>query len=242
MIASLVAREAQAEITPECATAFDEAVSLRHAHKFIASRGAYAKCVATCTQEDVLRDCKDWHDQLDASIPSIDVRVVTSAGAVVRAFTTEIDGKAMEHAPLEVDPDEHVVTAHAAGTTVEERVVVHLGERPRVVELRLPGAPVQTVVSRPIRWPTILASIVTVSAAGAGAAFETLGATQYSALGSCTSTRTCRPDDVNAAKTATIAGDVLVGTAIVAVVLTVLTYVLRPTHHDRQPLVARVRF
>lgn len=233
---------ASAQVTPECAAAFDEAVSLRHAHKYIASRASYAKCVSTCTQDDVLRDCKDWHDQLGASIPSIDLRVVTSAGAVVRAFTAEVDGKPMEHAPLEVDPDEHIVTVHAAGKTLEERVVVHLGERPRMVELKLPSSAVQTIVSRPIRWPTVLASIVTVSAAGAGAAFETLGATQYSALGACTGTHTCRLEDVNASKTSTTAGDVLVVTAIVATLVTVLTYVLRPTHHDRLPLVAGARF
>lgn len=127
-----------------CADTAERAQALRRRGRLLDARAALRECSRATCPRVVRDDCTTWEVQVDAAIPTLSVAVKDDAGQDVVDATIAIDGvpPASARAGLAVaeDPGEHVVRVERAGATAARTIVLHEGEKNRVVEVRLPVA------------------------------------------------------------------------------------------------------
>jgi hypothetical protein len=122
-----------------CAEAYHQSQVLRDQGKLVLARAQIAVCRAACPAH-VSGDCEDWLADVESRLASVVISARDAAGNVIADARVVVDGKRADaRGPIEVDPGAHVVRVEHAGTTVEKRVELGVGERARRVEVLFPG-------------------------------------------------------------------------------------------------------
>jgi hypothetical protein len=141
---ALWAENARADVA-SCAQASESAQSLRDEGRLKAARALFLECAAVECPGVVRSDCSRWLGEVDTRLPSVVFRVNDATGKEVTAvriffdnalLTERADGRSVT-----VDPGEHVLRFEAAEGKSEIRLVLHEGERARLLTTTLEGAP-----------------------------------------------------------------------------------------------------
>jgi len=187
-----------------------------------------SKRAAFCAQEgcpEVLRgDCTKWTVELGKSTPSIVVTARSPSGdeSDVRVF---VDGKLIAEtltgSAISMDPGPHQLRfEHSAYDPVEQSIIVAVGIQNRPIEIAFEQAPgsASAVVDDPgLPVAGIVLASVGVAAVGVFAGLAIVGTNEVDELrDSCGRTGSCLEDDVDAAKTTLIVGDIFLATGVVA--------------------------
>jgi hypothetical protein len=139
--AAAAARDAK----KRCIASAENGQTLRASGKLVDARASFAQCTATECPAPVRKDCGRWIDELDAATPSFSLRLEDPTGHEVESGQVQVDGKPLPPADhgraLPIDPGAHVFDWTRAEGDVHVEVVIHDGERNRIVLLRAPGAP-----------------------------------------------------------------------------------------------------
>lgn len=206
---------ARADTTDQCISAAEDGQRLRRGARLRAARDAFIACAREACPGAIARDCKRWLDEVEASLPSVVLRVVDRDGRDVADASVTLDGKPVspDGRPLHVDPGEHTLVAQRSGLSTRAPIVVAAGEHDRLVTIRLAERGDSGSVSS-LTWVLGGAGILAVST---GVFFWVSGRDDRSELfATCGSTRTCTSEDKDAAQTKLVVGDVLVASGLVA--------------------------
>lgn len=139
---------ARADEKQQCLSASDQGQSLRDEGKYRRAREAFATCARPVCPGIVQHDCVKWLADLEATSPSVVVNAKDDKGNDLTAVKVTVDGaplaSTLDGRPVLVDPGEHTFRYETDGfPPVEDRVVVHAGEKSRVltVQFGTPAAP-----------------------------------------------------------------------------------------------------
>lgn len=142
------AGSAHADEKQQCLTASDQGQSLRDEGKYRRAREAFATCSRPVCPSIVQHDCVKWLADLEATSPSVVVNAKDDKGGDLTAVKVTVDGaplaSTLDGRPVLVDPGEHTFRYETDGfPAVEEHVVIHAGEKSRVltVQFGTPAAP-----------------------------------------------------------------------------------------------------
>jgi hypothetical protein len=129
-----VAAPARAQAPDACATAAEEAQSLRDARKLRDARSKLLVCASEGCPAVVRRFCAQWLAEVTESLPSVVVQARDARGRDVIAVRVTIDGNPflgrLDGSAVPVDPGAHVFRGETpSGEVAEERVLVGEGDR-----------------------------------------------------------------------------------------------------------------
>jgi hypothetical protein len=217
-----------------CANAYERAQELRRGGSLRASREQLVVCARDRCPDFTRVDCMKWLREIDEDTPSLVVRAQSAGGLDVpdvRVFldgvllTTRLDGR-----PVAVDPGPHTigVEREEGAPIVEQRLVVLMGEKNRIVSVTFPEGPRSPTPPAPPPdaarsagearpFPAFAAVLAGtgILAAGVSAYFEVQGISDRRHLFD-TCAGHCSSADVNFAYRELRAGDVAGGIALVA--------------------------
>ena len=199
------------EVATACMQSADRAQVLRRQGKLGAARTALRTCADASCPAVVRDDCRLWTAELRAAQPTVVFAVRGKSGVDLPdakvlvdgdVFVEHLDGRAR---PL--DPGPHDVEVHAPSEApVRLRIVVHEGEKQRVVPVVFPGSSSGSSTRQPTAGtssPITPWVYVTGGVAAAGlVGFAALGLSAlagYDALeDGCARTRSCTDDQIDA--------------------------------------------
>ncbi|HEY8073233.1 MAG TPA: hypothetical protein VIF62_03970 [Labilithrix sp.] len=231
-----VAGHARAD-TKRCIAAAEDGQQQRRAGKLLSARASFVSCMATECPPVVRRDCARWIDELDATTPSIVIKLVDEDGHDAVDGRVLVDGENFTGATtgraIAIDPGTHHVAWMRPAGDIDEEIVVREGERNRVVVLHPkttkpvdkppPLAPPPPPRSTPI-LPFALGGTGLVLA-GAGAVLWGIGLSERSHLqDTCAPAHTCTSSDIQASQAKLVVGDVLVGVGVIAVAVSIYMF------------------
>ena len=217
----------------ECIQASERGQQLRDDGKLADANAQFLLCASDTCPKPVADACREELSSIDKRLPSLVLSAKSSTGSdlvLVKVFidgvavTEKLDGRA-----IHVNPGQHKVRFEAAGLVVEDQVVALEGEKSRPVRVTFPaaGAVAPTKgASAPPESPavesgggvpvvTYVLGGVALASVGGFAYFGLTGKSEISDLRSTCAPR-CNADDVDAAKTKMLVGDVLLGVAVVS--------------------------
>jgi hypothetical protein len=122
-----------------CVAAADAAQDYRTAGKLREARASLLVCSARSCNTVVRTDCEKWLKEVDEQTPSLVVRVIDARGRDVLGAHVTIDDDpiTLDGTPVQVDPGQRLVRARArSGDVAEQKTLVALGEKARVLEVR----------------------------------------------------------------------------------------------------------
>jgi hypothetical protein len=157
-----------------CVTAHEEAQRLRQGGKLREAREKLVACAQDGCPAMVRADCGPWLGEIDNELPTIviaardakgtdvpDVRVTIDRSTVL----SRLDGKA-----LSIDPGEHVLQfERPPSPAIAQTVVVHEGEKGRIVEVQFASPETASALSGTAKSPVPFVLL----GVGAAAAFGT---------------------------------------------------------------------
>jgi hypothetical protein len=143
---ALRARAARADDARACIDASVAGQEQRDQGKYRAGRGSFVACAAASCPAPVRRDCSQWLAQIDELMPSILVAATDSTGRDLDEVTVTLDGERLQSRldgmPKPVDPGPHALRFVAAGLPpVEQSIVVRVGEKARLIQVRFTPRP-----------------------------------------------------------------------------------------------------
>ncbi len=233
---ALLPKAASADEISVCVKASEQGQQLRDEGKYKRAREQFAACTRDACPAIVRKDCTEWLTQLDQSMPSVVIGARNAAGRDLVDVKVTIDGQAflekLDGKPVTLDPGEHAIHYETAGAAaVDERVVIHAGEKNRALSVQLgpaatpppppASAPPASATGAPapsssrLSPPVIVLGAVGAVALGSFAFFGVTGKGDVSDLrGSCAPN--CEPSKVDAARTKLIVADISLAVGIVA--------------------------
>ena len=134
-----------------CVRAADAAQEQRTAGKLRDARVSLHTCAREGCPALVRSDCTHWLAEVEATMPTIVIRVQNARGDDLSDAQVDLDGRRMtdklEGLPIEVDPGPHVLAWHRGEKSGRQEIIVHTAEKNRTVTLRVEsggatGAPV----------------------------------------------------------------------------------------------------
>jgi hypothetical protein len=126
----------------DCKTAYEQGQVARIAGRLHQASTLFRACSAPSCAAFMASDCAHWLDEVTAEMPTIVVAAHDSRGQDVSDARLFVDGalKATHLAGLafDLDPGEHALRLEAAGASpIETKIVAHIGEKDRRVDLLL---------------------------------------------------------------------------------------------------------
>jgi hypothetical protein len=236
-----IASLASADDRAACARSYEQAQRHRQAHELKAARSELLVCSRKECPAWVRRDCVPWLGEIDAALPSL-VVTLKSEGSKSDARVTVDGAAASPDASIALDPGEHVVVVERAGAArIEQRVTLREGEGERRIEITLtPETPHHDDVPAPAPAPERPVPVLVyvlggagLVAGGLGTYFQISGMSKRSDLFACAPS--CASADVDSARRTLWAGNILLGTAVIALAGAAVLYFTRPTS-DRAAL------
>lgn len=117
---------ARADDKTTCIAAYEEAQGLRRGGDHLTALARARECSSVCP-ERLAADCTTWAEELQASIPTIELAAVDGSNRAIDGVRVSIDGS--EPAPMEtgafaVNPGKHVLSFIAPDGRVTERTLV----------------------------------------------------------------------------------------------------------------------
>ncbi|AKT43543.1 hypothetical protein [Chondromyces crocatus] len=215
----------------QCAAAYEDAQSLRQESKLQAAREKALLCASDACPAVVRGDCARWHQEIEASQPTVVFHVKDTAGKETASVRLHIDGQLvrerLEGTAIPVDPGEHLLRFEIDGADpIEQRQVIREGEKLRAISVSFAPEPTASPPSPSAsespppdhRGPPALAWIlggVGVAGLGVGATFGLLGLSQKGDLEDTCAPR-CSSSDIGAVRSKLIVSDIGFGVGIVS--------------------------
>lgn len=118
-----------------CVRAYEDAQTSKREGKLLDAKDKLLLCSGAQCPEVMHRDCQRWHDEVEASIPTVVFRAETSAGSPVPSASASVDGAgaiALDGRAVSLDPGRHTVRFSAEGYSPEAKTLdVSEGEKLR---------------------------------------------------------------------------------------------------------------
>lgn len=256
LLAGPSAVRAEDETKQTCIDTHAETQRRRQRGELASARDAAIRCAQPACPDLVRSECLRWLPELEQGIPTVVIETLDGADAAHDARVTvdgvEVAGHLQGRA-LALDPGAHTFVAVLSdGRQVEQRVVLHEGEKRRRVVLVVPRAPTAQAPEvhpapepppsaprpEPRRtWPVWVAGGAAVAAFGAFAWFGVAGKEKESAMLASCAPR-CSEGDVHAMRRDYLAADLSLGVALVATGATIWLH-LAGARVEATPLPAR---
>jgi hypothetical protein len=218
-----------------CASAAEEGQRQRDTRHLLAARRSFLVCAAEGCPSIVQKDCTAWIADLDRTTPSIVVRAHDAHGRDITDVRVVMDGtplvEQLDGSAVAVDPGPHSIRYETRSSVREERILVAIGEKNRVLAVEIPDPPgAVPSASRPeaesrpgsvasVRPPTLAFVLggVSLLALGSFAFFELRGQADYRQLrDSCAPTHSCLESDVDDVRTKFVAAGLSLGAGVLA--------------------------
>ena len=226
-----------------CANASDSGQKLRDEGKLVKARQEFLVCARDVCPATIKKDCADWLNQSEASLPSVVLGAKDAHGQDLASAKVTIDGQPsdekLEGKAMFVDPGPHTFRFEIPGEKpIEQQIVVREGEKNRAISVswekaqlsQNPGGatpPPTEPESKPSHVPAYVAGGIGIAAVGVGAIFAIIGTGDYNDLkNGCGQTKTCTDDQVSPVKTKIVIADIAFGVGIVAIGTAVVLYIL----------------
>ena len=144
--ALLLPRASFADEVATCVKANEQAQSLRDEGKYKRAREQLLVCTRDVCPGIVRKDCMQWLSDLDASMPSVVINAKDAGGRDLVDVKVTVDGQPLteklDGKPIAIDPGEHAFHYEAAGAPpVDDKILLHAGEKNRVLAVKLGAAP-----------------------------------------------------------------------------------------------------
>jgi len=154
LVAAAITTPASADDTTSCLDAVGQGQKLRDGHKLVEARAQFRICAAASCPVVVQRDCLNWVNDADASIPTIVLSAKEASGEDALDVRATIDGSALatklDGAALPIDPGPHTFRFEwPDGTTIDREALVQEGQKATVVSVRHPAPPSASAVPAP---------------------------------------------------------------------------------------------
>lgn len=207
-----LAGTARADEAERCASSAEAGQRARIEGKLRSARERFIDCSSEACPQVVRRDCARWLSEVEAELPTIVLRARDASGQDVADVRVFVDGvlfvSRLDGMSVPIDAGEHTFRFERAGAPpVSRKVIVHSGERARIVSIDL--APEPARASSPV-GPIVLGSIGVASVA-TGVVFWVIGRSEHDDLAStCAPEGLCATSDIDAARAKLIAGDIAV--------------------------------
>jgi hypothetical protein len=138
-------REARADDTDACLSAYEKSQQLRKEGKLSSSREQLNLCVQPKCHNLIKRDCSKWMAELEKVAPTVIVNARDKEGRDLLSVRVLVDGAVfqdrLDGKPHEVDPGLRVFRFEREGSLLaEERVVIQEGEKSRVINVKIADA------------------------------------------------------------------------------------------------------
>lgn len=233
----LAAGDASALTKQECIQASERGQQLRDEGKLAESRQQLLLCVQESCPRPVADACREDLSSVEKRLPTVVLSAKAAAGTDLVDVQVQIDGvvvtQKLDGRAVPMNPGPHKVRMETAGQVVEEQVVVIEGEKSRPVRLTFPGPPGSTPVPAPSGHATMPPVDRTESQESGihpavwifgGLAVASVGAFAFLGLKGkgeiddlrATCAPNCAQDDVDAAKSKLLIGDIFLGVGIVS--------------------------
>jgi hypothetical protein len=246
LVAPAVA-QAQPKVTAQqCNSAYESAQVSRKARKLRAARQDLLLCSQSQCPGPIAADCGPWLREVESALPSVVVVARDASGADVTALKVSVDGAVLAShltgEPIDVDPGEHTfVFEPEHGAKVEQKLLVNVGEKHRIVQVAVRSEPPAPLPPGPVPIkdtphpadeerhgsfvPGIVVGVVGVAslAASLGLYFNAKSAADGLRA---TCAPNCNPSDVDALRTKGIASDVTFGVGVAGIGTGVLLMIL----------------
>jgi hypothetical protein len=241
----------------QCLASSDQGQSLRDDGKYRRAREAFSACARDVCPTIVRRDCMKWLADLEQSSPSVVIGAKDETGTDLVAVSVLVDGASLatrlDGKPLVVDPGEHVFRFEVTGyQAVEQHVVVHAGEKSRLIAVQFAHAttPATSGPAHPTPTPPREADSASDHAQGAQATrasawvfaglsvvgFGTEAYFGFSGLGdrshlksqACASTASCPQSSVDSIRTKFTVADIALGVGIASAAISAYLFLAGP--------------
>jgi hypothetical protein len=235
------ARPASALDKQACVDAATRGQIQRDDQKLTEALKAFVVCMSPSCPTTVRESCRDWANEVRASMPTVTVSPNSAEGVANAAV--QIDGRdALFGTTYSVDPGQHAATLTAAGRApVTDAFTLEPGER-KTLELHFPPPPPtpqapRTVATRPIPTPVFVLGGV---AAVGGIGFAVFGLTAKAKTDRLTQecAPSCATSDKSAAFRSAVVADVSLLVAALAVASAGIFFFTRPTYQTRMARMA----
>ncbi len=144
---SVGAQAADGDEKTQCISASDQGQQLRDEGKYKLAREAFARCARASCPAIVGRDCSAWLFELEARAPTVVFDAKDDKGGDLSDVKVTVDGAPLvariSGLPSALDPGDHVLRyrGRPGFAPVEDHVVIHAGEKNRVLRVRFASAP-----------------------------------------------------------------------------------------------------
>ncbi len=216
-----------------CADAAEEGQRQRIAGKLHAARETFAACLRPECPALVQKDCAQFVLELETATPSVVVAAHDGSGGDLTevrvtvdgvAFLERLDGKAQP-----IDPGVHQFRFETAGAPpLEKTIVVHEGEKSRVVAVTLqaPETLQSSTTNHAVPVATWLSLGIGAVALGSFTTFGLMARHDYNQLHASWGTD-CPQSDVDRVKRKALVADVSLGVSVVSFGIAAWTYFAR---------------
>lgn len=134
-----------------CVRAYEDAQTSKREGKLLDAKDKLLLCSSAQCPEVMHRDCQRWHDEVEASIPTLVFRAETSTGSPISLASASLDGAgaiALDGRAVSLDPGRHTVRFSAQGYLPQAKTLdVFEGEKLRREIVVL--APLPAKIERP---------------------------------------------------------------------------------------------
>lgn len=233
-----------------CSAAFSAGPDLVKSGKLLAAKAELLRCAADPCPSTMRALCASDLQRLEERIPTVVFVAKDARGRDVANVRVSEAGKALaeqlDGRSIPVDPGAHTFRFVRGEHSVDVSVVVREGETARPIRASL-GAPEaakrarparRTVETRPITWPIYVSAGVGVVATASFGYFGTRGLAARSDLNDCKGS--CDAESVDRARTHFTIADASLVTAAVALGVSAVLYLTRPT--ERREIARGGRF
>jgi hypothetical protein len=259
---------ARADDKQQCMAASDQGQQLRDDGHYRRAREAFAACARDACPVIVRRDCVKWLADLDQAAPSVVVSAKGDKGDDLVEVKVTIDGVLLEMRldgkPTPVDPGAHVFRYEAHGyPPVEERVVIHAGEKSRLLPVQFgapaapaaPSPPPTTAAPPPaessetsgrapqgVRTSAWVFGGIALVAFASEAYFGLSGTSDLSSLRGqpCAKTSSCPQSSVDSIRNKFTIADISLGVGVVSAALATYLFLAGPAAEPPRPASAQV--
>jgi hypothetical protein len=250
---ALFASPARADERRACVEAADTGQTLRDQGKLVEARESFLTCARDVCPAIVAKQCATWLNDVDREIATVTFRATDPSGKELVDVPVSIDGTlrlpSLDGRAIRINPGVHQITfSHAGDADVEQQVVVHAGERARLVEVRIGprslGSPLSSAShdgespsKSGFRFPLFAAVSLGVGAAS----FLTMGVLVGTTASDvdhlrATCAGSCSSSEVDSANTRIVVANVMMGVGIAAVALGAASLVVvNVGHGDERP-------
>jgi len=240
---STLSSAAHADEKVACANASENGQKLRDDGKLVKARQEFLVCARDVCPAVIKKDCADWLQKADVSIPSVVLGAKDAHGQDLATAKVTLDGVASEESlqgkAISIDPGVHTFRFEIPGEKpIDQQIVVREGEKNRVVSVSWEKADVSPTTPPPLtppppepdtkksKVPAFVVGGIGVAALGVGTIFTVIATGDFNDLkNSCGQTKTCTDDQTSPIKTKVLVADIAFGVGIVAIGTAVVLYI-----------------